>query len=313
MSSAAAVLQIAKPVADAAPSPVSSPARIDANRANSLLSTGPKSAAGKAVASRNAATHGLTSTRVVLRSDEERAAFPVFEAALLAQIKPEGVLQQLAFQRLVTAAWNLDRCDRILPELATDDQPDPILNPDHAHTIRNLEIYVRRNERTYADCIRHLRDMQREIVFREVAMGQFNIEDPDISLLTPMSECRKLWADDECHQTRERDAVITRRYDSRFKDADMRDACAVRMTDAVIAVRNDNETASVTAEATPPSRETVAAEQTKPTPAPISRSANLPEKAASTTPINAVKPANVPAEQTKPTPVAQPAATRKQN
>jgi hypothetical protein len=48
-----------------------SPAKIDANRANAQLSTGPVTAGGKAASSRNAVSHGLTSRIPVLPGESE--------------------------------------------------------------------------------------------------------------------------------------------------------------------------------------------------------------------------------------------------
>jgi len=52
---------------------MSSPKQIEANRANSLLSTGPTSSAGKAKVAHNAVKTGLTGRTVLLPSDDVAA------------------------------------------------------------------------------------------------------------------------------------------------------------------------------------------------------------------------------------------------
>ena len=56
----------------------SSPARLAANRANALRSTGPRTAEGKARSSQNATTHGLTASqpRTGARSAGSRTVTP---------------------------------------------------------------------------------------------------------------------------------------------------------------------------------------------------------------------------------------------
>ena len=49
--------------------PMATPARLAANRQNALLSTGPRTPEGKAVACQNARTHGLLSRQVLLPDD----------------------------------------------------------------------------------------------------------------------------------------------------------------------------------------------------------------------------------------------------
>ncbi len=52
--------------------------QIDANRRNAARSTGPKSPEGKAIVSRNATRHGLTSSRAIILPDEDPQEFHDF-------------------------------------------------------------------------------------------------------------------------------------------------------------------------------------------------------------------------------------------
>ena len=69
-----------------------------ANRQNAKKSTGPKTAAGKARASRNALKHGLLAKDVVITGtdfNENRAEFDAFLADLCAELKPQGLVTKL--------------------------------------------------------------------------------------------------------------------------------------------------------------------------------------------------------------------------
>ena len=90
------------------------PAKNKANRQNSQKSTGPRSAEGKARASRNALKHGLTSRRWVL-ADEDHGAYLGFLLDVQAELGAEGRLETtLAHQR---ALWRLGHVPAIETEL----------------------------------------------------------------------------------------------------------------------------------------------------------------------------------------------------
>ena len=198
-------------------SPAPSASRADTNRANAQHSTGPKTATGKAISSRNAATHGLTSSRVVLRNDEERDAFAAFEAALAKEILPAtgSTLQAFHFDRLVAAAWNMDRCDRVHAELISASLADPLLNAELSKTIHNIELYRRRAERSYLMAAKQIRELQAETLFRNFIIGP-EANDPEtfgIGILTPLKQTREQYADDEANTNR-RNEEQRKRFDS---------------------------------------------------------------------------------------------------
>ena len=88
--------------------PMATPARLAANRQNALLSTGPRTPEGKAVACQNARTHGLLSRQVLL-PDENRARLIVLREHFLAELAPVGELETLLVDRMVACAWRLRR------------------------------------------------------------------------------------------------------------------------------------------------------------------------------------------------------------
>jgi hypothetical protein len=91
---------------------MTSPSQIEANRANAEHSTGPATAAGKAAVRFNATRHGLTSQVACMRW-EDRAAFDKFCAAMVAEYKPEGVVETQLAQAIAEDNWRLNRARAI--------------------------------------------------------------------------------------------------------------------------------------------------------------------------------------------------------
>lgn len=101
------------PVAEEAIIPaVTSSRKRAANRRNAERSTGPKTAFGKAVASKNALKHGLLSRQVVL-PDEDPAEFEDFRRRLMDDLKPTGELETVFAERIMLGAWRLRRVVRL--------------------------------------------------------------------------------------------------------------------------------------------------------------------------------------------------------
>ncbi len=90
---------------------LSSEAQITANRRNAAHSSGPKTAEGKAAASRNALRHGLTAEQVVL-FDEQARDFTQFHDGLRAALDPADAAEEELAERIVLCAWRLRRACR---------------------------------------------------------------------------------------------------------------------------------------------------------------------------------------------------------
>ena len=91
---------------------MANPTQIAANRRNAAKSTGPRTAAGKAVTRGNALRHGLTASQLVL-FDEGLADFTRFHAELHATLAPADAVEETLAERVVLCAWRLRRMGRI--------------------------------------------------------------------------------------------------------------------------------------------------------------------------------------------------------
>ena len=87
---------------------MSSQSQILANRLNASKSTGPKTTSGKALASKNALKHGLTSIADVIRS-ENLPEFELFRDAICKELAPQGTVETVLAQRIVSLSWRLKR------------------------------------------------------------------------------------------------------------------------------------------------------------------------------------------------------------
>jgi hypothetical protein len=87
---------------------MSSDAKRDANRSNAAKSTGPTTAAGKAIASQNALRHGLLSRRVLLPG-EDHDAYVGFCAEFRSACEAVGAAEESCVEQMISAAWRLRR------------------------------------------------------------------------------------------------------------------------------------------------------------------------------------------------------------
>ena len=91
---------------------MTTPAQITANRQNAKKSTGPKTAAGIAIASRNALRHGLTAKQLVISEEEDAADFVSFHDDLRAALAPADAVEEQLAERIVLCSWRLRRVCR---------------------------------------------------------------------------------------------------------------------------------------------------------------------------------------------------------
>jgi hypothetical protein len=82
--------------------------KIEANRLNATRSTGPKSQQGKAVAAKNSLKHGLLAQASLL-SGENYYHFQRFERQFWSELEPQGRVEMMLVDRIVSSAWRLRR------------------------------------------------------------------------------------------------------------------------------------------------------------------------------------------------------------
>jgi hypothetical protein len=153
-------------------------ARAAASRANGAKSKGPKSAEGKARSSQNALRHGLCAKKFLLLPDDSRAQFAALEAALLDDLAPEGALQILLAHRLITAAWRLQRADRLELELlcgrhALHADGGPLRHWSVARTLPTLVRYRNASQSEFFRALKALQAIQRKAALADkVELGE---------------------------------------------------------------------------------------------------------------------------------------------
>jgi hypothetical protein len=96
--------------------------RAAVNRANSQLSTGPRSEAGKQRSSLNALRHGLTARTAVLAA-EDPAAFERHCSQFLDEYKPATATETQLVQELADTSWRLNRIPRLEADVLNRAQP----------------------------------------------------------------------------------------------------------------------------------------------------------------------------------------------
>ena len=153
---------------------MASPARQIANIANAQLSTGPRTDDGKSRSSQNARKHGLCAAQLVIAA-EDREEFEALHSELKAEVKPQGAIQQLLFDELVAAAWNLGRIRNLEAELtgSTENLLDLVDNPDLTAKLDRLARHKTRIERTFHRSLRELKALQTDALLAATLPPQF--------------------------------------------------------------------------------------------------------------------------------------------
>lgn len=87
-------------------------ARAEARPRDRRRATGPRTAEGKARVSRNALSHGLLS-QATLMAGEDAEELEALRSGLRTRLQPEGELEELLLDQMVSSAWRLRRLHRI--------------------------------------------------------------------------------------------------------------------------------------------------------------------------------------------------------
>src|SRR5919107_4615786 len=83
-----------------------------ANRRNAQKSTGPTTSEGKAAVRHNALKHGLLAEDVLLRG-EDKDELRALGDRMVAELQPEGELEEQLVEQIVADRWRLRRLHRV--------------------------------------------------------------------------------------------------------------------------------------------------------------------------------------------------------
>ena len=95
---------------------MSSKKKIEANRRNALKSCGPRSSAGKLIASQNARKYGYFSTHILL-ADEDRNQYFRMARGVVEQHTPVGAFEAELVVTIIQTLWQLRRSNLVDTEL----------------------------------------------------------------------------------------------------------------------------------------------------------------------------------------------------
>lgn len=116
-----------------------------ANRENAKLSTGPRSAYGKAVSSRNAVRHGLLSPSPTLPFFEKDRDWRIYRAGILQSLQPVGLFEMELVERVALLGWRLRRVVRLEKELAAfsyrKNTGSTLISSAHSQPERNSKLH----------------------------------------------------------------------------------------------------------------------------------------------------------------------------
>jgi hypothetical protein len=127
-------------------------AQLEANRANALLSTGPRSEEGRERSSLNAMKHGLTGRTVVLPK-EDKEEYRAFCKRMIDSLHPATPVEEELAQSIADQYWRLRRVRAI--EEGMNERGEATIQE-----ISTLGTYVQRIDRVLKDAERRLREMQ---------------------------------------------------------------------------------------------------------------------------------------------------------
>lgn len=92
--------------------------QIAANRRNAKRSTGPRTAKGKTIASRNATKHGLTSEEIIIQGENSND-LQLLNQGLQIELQPNGVVEQELVNQITMCLWRLRRMRAIETSIMT--------------------------------------------------------------------------------------------------------------------------------------------------------------------------------------------------
>ena len=155
-----------------------SPAQLEANRTNARLSSGARTAAGKARSCRNAFKHGLTGKNVLIPEGEE-SRYEHFISDLVEGFHPVGALELQLAREIANCHWRLDHVRSVEQGMFASAEPlpsdhgEPVIAQGrlflhHSKDFTNVTLYEQRIHRNIKNSSEELRRLQAE---RTAALG----------------------------------------------------------------------------------------------------------------------------------------------
>ena len=155
------------------------PAQIAASRNNGRKSKGPKTPEGKAISSQNSTTHGITSAKWLVPTNEKPSAYAGFLAEYLDQWQPANPTERDLVGQMAHAQYTMNRLfameagflDLAMEEMCPD-QVKPLDEPmrqtiafkalaDSTNGLSLLNRYLARCERMYHRALHSLMDLRK--------------------------------------------------------------------------------------------------------------------------------------------------------
>ncbi len=145
--------------------------QIEANRRNSIHSTGPCTEAGREASAQNHLTLGLFTRRDYVKP-EERDLYKEFCDGFYSELGPEGHIETALAAEIVAASWRLRRCSEAEGDLADYATADPLLDESTEKTRRSIERARNSAHSHFHRSLNQLRKIQTERAVRIAINGK---------------------------------------------------------------------------------------------------------------------------------------------
>ncbi len=129
---------------------MSSEAKINANRSNSLKSTGPITHSGKRHSRMNAVRTGVYARTIILPG-ENSASYEKIRDAVFSELRPQGIIQKMLANQIAADIWRLIRLDRAERTYLEDRLIVHAFLREEAEGIRDCTVGFQEGEEGYYD------------------------------------------------------------------------------------------------------------------------------------------------------------------
>jgi hypothetical protein len=141
---------------------MSTQAQAAANAVNAQSSTGPRTEQGKAVASQNATTHGMTGKSALI-AGEDPAEYQAHLDNYTAEHEPITIDEKFLVQQMADSVWRINRIRRIESSIfERAPEGNPFADPALSAELLKLNRYEKSIESTYFRAARELRIIKKE-------------------------------------------------------------------------------------------------------------------------------------------------------